>query len=319
MKRASIKSVLFKLHRWIGIGLAPLFLAIAVSGAVLALKPIQTPDTASSGTAVSVQQLADLLTAIDPLGDKIEAARVDTETGLVHVQSQHPQLGGVFDPANSEPVSSTTQEDSFDLFETAEHLHKELLVGADLLVQLASYLMLLILLTAPFLARPVLRNNLTGWHRGLGWLLLPLTLMLPLTGVLMSQHLGMPELPRMSQPEARLSLQQALARVDATEDSSQVRSLRRFHGGSVMLRLQSGNEERLLLVTDQSVTSINPDDNLVKTLHEGSWAGSWSGVLNLLGATALALLTLTGPLSWLKRRRKRLQLQAKRATAQAVA
>ena len=39
MNIKSLKPTLFKLHRWIGIGLAPLFLLIALSGAVLAFKP----------------------------------------------------------------------------------------------------------------------------------------------------------------------------------------------------------------------------------------------------------------------------------------
>jgi sulfite reductase (NADPH) flavoprotein alpha-component len=194
-----------------------------------------------------------------------------------------------------------------------------LLFGADILIQIASYLMLFIVLAAPFLAWPVLRNNLTGWHRGLGWVLLPVVLMLPLTGVLMSQHIGMPELPRMSQSEVRLSLQDALTMAQQSENLGDLHRLRRFRGGSVLLKMHSGQSERLLVVTDHSVTPINPDSGLIKTLHEGTWAGPWSGAINLLGAATLSLLTITGSLSWLRRRRKHAQVQARRAAAQTVA
>ena len=47
----SLKPSLFKLHRWIGVGLAPLFLLIALSGGVLAMKPMQaTPGTSADET-----------------------------------------------------------------------------------------------------------------------------------------------------------------------------------------------------------------------------------------------------------------------------
>ena len=59
-----------------------------------------------------------------------------------------------------------------------------------------------------------------GWHRGIGWLLLPVVMLLPLTGVLMSLHVGMPELPRMSQPGERLSLSQALQSAQRETDLS---------------------------------------------------------------------------------------------------
>jgi sulfite reductase (NADPH) flavoprotein alpha-component len=146
-----------------------------------------------------------------------------------------------------------------------------------------------------------------------------MALMLPLTGVLMSLHVGMPELPRMSQPGARLTLQQALQDANQTHDLSELQSVRRFRGGSVLLKMLEGDREQLLLVTDQAVTPLYPDRVLVKTLHEGTWAGAWSGSINLLGAVTLGLLTLTGSLSWLRRRRKRLQLQTKRSALQAKA
>ncbi len=319
MKAASIKPVLFRLHRWIGIGLAPLFLIIALSGAVLALKPMQTPTTPSGIHTLPVQQLIDLLAAVDPLGEQVKAVAIDGASGLVDIRSSDPQIAGRYDPANGDRVATTAQTRSFDLFELAEHLHKELLIGADFLIQAASYLMLAIVMTAPFLAWPVLRNNLMGWHRGFGWVLLPLILMLPLTGVLMSLHVGMPELPRMSQPQTRLSLQQALTSAQQDEELNGLYMLRRFRGGSVMLGMHSGDGERLLVVTDHSVTPIHANDNLIKSLHEGTWAGPWSGTLNLLGATTLGLLTMTGSFSWLRRRRKRRQLRARRAAAGATA
>ncbi len=303
MKLKQIKPTLFKLHRWIGVGLAPLFLLIALSGAILAMKPlVQEQPTADRG-AVPVNQLISLLQRIDPLGQDVAAISIDSTANLVEVRSRDPGIEGRYDLTDG----SLKQDDGashFDLFEFAEHLHKELLVGADILIQTASYLMLSMLLIAPLLAWPRLRNNLMGWHRSVGWLLLPIVLMLPLTGILMSLHVGMPELPSMSQPGTRLSLAEAVRNAQREYGLDSLNSARRFRGGSVMLRAQDSTGEQLLIVTDDAVTPIHPKENLVKTLHEGTWGGPVSGVVNLLGASALSLLILSGSISWLRRRRR---------------
>ncbi len=315
----SLKTILFKLHRWIGVGLAPLFLLIALSGGALAMKPMQTTPETPPGESVSSAQLIGFLNQLDPLGEEVDALSVDAASGQVNLRSQNPELAGRFDLASGERSDDFEAVESFDLFEFAEHLHKELLVGADIVIQIASYLMLLMVIAAPLLAWPLLRNNLRGWHRSVGWLLLPLVVMLPLTGVLMSLHVGMPELPRMSQPGLRLSLAQALQSAQQESDLSTLNSIRRFRGGSVMIGLRDTAGERRLVVTDQSVTALDPQNNLVKSLHEGTWGGPLSGALNLLGAGTLSVLTLTGFISWQRRRRKRRELQERRRAAEAMA
>lgn len=320
MKRSSLKPILFKLHRWVGIGLMPLFLIIALSGAVLALKPmLQEQPAAVAAGGVSAEQAIALLQQLDPLGQEVEAVTVDAQSGNLVLRSQNPDLQGSFDPADGSPVANVQAGASFDLFEFAEHLHKELLFGADILVQIASYLMLLLVIIAPLIAWPRFRNNLMGWHRAAGWLLLPLILLLPLTGVLMSLHVGMPELPRMSEPGISLPLADALEKANQTYDLSHLSMARRFKGGSVLLGTQGETGSDLLVVTDNAVTPIDPSDNWVKSLHEGTWGGAWSGALNLLGALGLTLLTVSGFISWQRRRRKRRLQQAKRRQAPAMA
>jgi sulfite reductase (NADPH) flavoprotein alpha-component len=307
MNLKKLKPTLFKLHRWIGIGLAPLFLLIALSGSLLAFKPTQphTPDLANEGAPLP--QLIALLQKLDPLGQEVDGLMVDAAAEQVTIRSHNPQLQGQYGLDNAIRLDGVTEEESFDLFEFAEHLHKDLLIGADILIQIASYLMVLIIVVAPFLAWPHLRNNLMGWHRGAGWLLLPLVLMLPLTGVLMSLHLGMPELPRMSQPGLALSLQEGLQKAQQEFKLEKVTMIQRFRGGSVMLRTQQPGNEKMLIVTDQAVVPLEPHGSLVKTLHEGTWAGAWSSALNLLGAAALSLLSVSGLISWLRKRKRRKQ------------
>ncbi len=318
MNLKNLKPTLFKLHRWIGVGLAPLFLLIALSGAVLALKPMQQQTPVAASETVVLQQLISFLQRLDPLGQEVDAVSIDAATNHVSVSSNNPQLQGQFDLASGDRIAGDKQAEPFDLFELAKHLHKELLFGADILIQIASYLMLLMVIVAPLLAWPRLRNSLMGWHRWVGWIMLPVILLLPLTGVLMSLHIGMPELPRMSQPGTRLSLTQALQMAQQEHDLKNLNNVRRFRGGSALLSVSGGADRSLLIVTDQAITPINPQDNLVKMLHEGTWAGSWSATLNLLGASALSLLSLSGLISWLRRHRKRRLQQEKRRRVEAM-
>jgi sulfite reductase (NADPH) flavoprotein alpha-component len=299
-----LKPTLFKLHRWIGIGLAPLFLLIAFSGAVLAFKPIVESSPPETTQAVSATQVIRLLEQIDPLGSEVDAISIETTGNHANIRSQNPQITGRYDMLSGGCECGEEAASHFNLFEFAEHLHKELLFGADILIQIASYLMIGMMIMALFLSWPRLRNNLMGWHRGVGWLLLPIVMLLPLTGVLMSLHIGMPELPHMSQPSSHLSLVDALNSAQQSQALDRVEMARRFHGGSVLVTTYEKGEKKLLHVTDHSVTSINPQNNLVKTLHEGTWAGPISGIINLLGSTALSLLIISGAISWLRRRRR---------------
>jgi sulfite reductase (NADPH) flavoprotein alpha-component len=304
MNLKRVKPTLFKLHRWIGLTLAPLFLLIALSGAVLAFKPIVQQSPTDSLYTASAAKVISLLERIDPLGEEVDAITIDTSTNKALIRSHNQQIAGQHDMITGDCACGDEAAQSFNLFEFAEHLHKELLFGADLLIQIASYLMLLVILAALLISWPRLRNNLMGWHRGIGWFLLPLVLMLPLTGILMSLHVGMPELPRMSKPGAHLSIAEALKHAQQSHQLNDLHMVRRFRGGSVLISGTDKEIKQLLVVTDHTITPIDPQENLVKTLHEGTWAGPISGSINLLGALSLSLLSLSGSLSWLGRRRR---------------
>lgn len=307
MQAGWIKPTLIKAHRWIGLALAPLFLLITLSGAVLALKPIigQAPAAQENAARpVDVTRVTSLLERIDPQGRAIQGLNLDAAAGRVTIRARDPALQGNYalDSGKRVEPGATGQPNGF--FETVEHLHKELLVGIDLPVELASYLMLAIVIAGPFLAWPRLRNNLMGWHRAAGWLLLPLVAMLPLTGVLMSLHLGEQEPPHMSRHGASLPVAEALRSAARNHDLRYLTTARRAHGGSVLIELNGPAGERQLAVTDQSVTPLQSGGHLVHRLHEGTWGGPLSGSLNLLGAVGLVLLTVTGLVSWGRRARQ---------------
>ncbi len=298
MLNPSHKRFLIQAHRWIALALAPLFLLILLSGAVLAFKPIL--DAAGDGaeaaaTVAEPAAVAALLERVDPEG-RARSVEILAD-GLVSITDI-----GIYDPATGERTG--TADTGFDLFGTAERLHKDLLAGAGIVVEIATYAMLLIVAAGPFLAWPRLRRTLLGWHLGLGWALLPLALLLPLTGVLMTLHVGMGEMPRIPRATTPLPLATALEQASAETDLSGLWMVRRFRGGTVLVMTRGTAGARAYIISDAGVSALDRSGNWPKTLHEGTWAGAWSGTLNLVGAFGLTGLTLTGFLSWFRRRRQ---------------
>jgi sulfite reductase (NADPH) flavoprotein alpha-component len=294
MLNPSCKRFLIQAHRWIALALAPLFLLILLSGAVLAFKPIldAAGDGAEAATAVAEPAaVAALLERVDPEG-RARSVEILAD-GLVSITDI-----GVYDPATGERTG--TADTGFDLFGTAERLHKDLLAGAGIVVEIATYAMLLIVAAGPFLAWPRLRRTLLGWHLGLGWALLPLALLLPLTGVLMTLHVGMGEMPRIPHATTPLPLATALEQASAETDLSGLWMVRRFRGGTALVMTRGAAGARAYIVSDAGVSALDRSGNWPKTLHEGTWAGAWSGTLNLVGALGLTGLTLTGFLSWFR-------------------
>ena len=190
---------------------------------------------------------------------------------------------------------------SIDVFGLAEKIHKSLLVGLGFVVQAASFAMLATVCAAPFLAALRFRRNLMGWHRLVGWALLPVLVIPPATAVLMTLgigHGGVP-LPPSSHP---LAMTQALARAGAVLDLSRLEGAHPFRGGSVFLTL-SGPDGGAYVVSDAAVTKLSGGPGLIQEIHEGTWAGAWSGALNFVVSLALLALTVTGVSSFVRRKR----------------
>jgi len=172
MSFARVRSILISLHRWIGLILTPVFLVIIVTGAVLSFRPILS---AASGppaeTRVDATALAALATKLEAGGGQVMSLTITDGGRTASVASNAPDLAGQWDIATA--TRTGPPESGFDLFRTAQQLHKSLLLGLSLVVEVASFAMLAIMVAGPFLAWLRLRNTLMGWHMAVGWLLLP--------------------------------------------------------------------------------------------------------------------------------------------------
>lgn len=299
MTTPAFKRTLALAHRWAALILAPIFLLILLSGAILAFKPIVN-SLAGPSTPVDPAAVVTALDQIDPT-HKITALQRSPDGQSLTLKANDAALAGTYDLASR----ALTDASDGDVFTMALNLHKNLLIGAGFLVEIATYAMVGILLIGLFLGLPKLRNTLMGWHSGLGWLALPLVALTPVTGAMMALHIGTPTLPRIERGGPPLPLAQAIAAAADQVDLSNLSEARRFRQGSVLITVTPPTTEpqRYLVARTGQVTPL-AGPGLVKELHEGTWAGAWSGALNFLAAIALMALTGTGLYSWLRRARQ---------------
>ncbi len=300
MSLSTIRPTLVSAHRWVGLVLAPVFLLVILSGAVLSFRPIVAGlATDAPGATVSAPALTPLVTALDARS-KVTAIAIADQGRAVDVTAADPTVAGRWDIASGARVGDVPG--GVDVFGLAERLHKQLLVGLGLLVEIASWAMVAIVVTGPFLTWLRFRNTLIGWHMGVGWLLFPLALMAPLTGVLMSLHVGEggTPLPRAARP---VTVAQALTIAAPDVDLSAFVGARAFRGGTVMLTTRAA-EPATFVVTDTRAVRLTSGPSWVKQIHEGLWGGVWSGLLNFVASMALLALTVTGVWSWYARRRR---------------
>lgn len=300
MSTLPLRPTLTRLHRWVGVILAPIFLIVVLSGAVLSFRPIVAGGDAPAIAGVDAPALGTLvgrLGAISP----ITSVAVADGGRTVDLGAADPAVAGRWDLASGTRVAAAPRA-SFDVFGLAERIHKQLLVGLGLVVEIASWAMVALVVIGPFLGWRRLRATLMGWHAAAGWLAFPLVLLPPLTAVLMTLHVGESHtpLPRAAHP---VSVAEALAVAAPEVDLSTLVQARPFRGGTVMLRTAAPSET-VWVVTDTGAHRLVGGPSLVKQIHEGTWGGAWSGLLNFAASIALAVLSVTGPWSWLARRRR---------------
>ncbi|TVO66794.1 nitric oxide synthase [Denitromonas ohlonensis] len=300
MTVARFRSVLRQLHRWIALVLTPVFVLVILSGAVLALKPVLTAAPAAS-VSVSAETVAEALVKIDPRG-RATGVIVSPDASTLRVTSKNP-VG----PSGQYAMSTgelTASQPGPDVFAVVLDLHKNLLLGLSIVVEIAAYAMTVLIVMGLLLGLPRLRNTLAGWHLGIGWLALPLVLLAPLTGALMALHIGGAELPPV-QAGPPVALSTALTRVAEQVDGATVLSARRFRGGSALVFTAGAEGQAVRMVQpDGSINRLTEGPGLVHELHEGTWGGVWSAGISFVGALALAGLTGTGAWGWWRRRRQ---------------
>jgi sulfite reductase (NADPH) flavoprotein alpha-component len=295
-----IKGKLLLLHRWLALAFSPVLLLIFLSGALLAVKVIVHAGPAAPSTPVDPLAVAAAVTALDP-ADKTVVVTVSPSSARIGLRTSVRGDDTTYDLATRAPAAQEPKP--FDLFDLATRMHRKLLVGADVVVTAATFVMVALLILGPLIAWPRRRNTVAGWHTGMGWFLWPLVAMTPVTGALLSLPKTGQSRPAAPQRAPGINIPRALEAAAAGGTDLRTMILAQRVGQGVLITTAHGAAPiRYLVAEDGKVTSVQEKRSLLKLIHEGTWAGAPSAAINLLAAAGLLALLGTGTFAWTRRR-----------------
>lgn len=297
------KSLSLRLHRWLALAFAaPLFFVI-VSGLLLSVEPLLQHSAASS--LVSQEALLRHLQRHDAEG-KATGLSIRAYDGTLLIAGAGPEGEVEVDLRTGEEVTDDRPWSLPEMFRTARQLHEHLLIDQYWLVTTSTVAMLVLALIGVAMGWPRMRNTLGGWHATSAWVLLPLALLVPLTGLALSFGITFAS-PPTRQPAERLPIVDAVKLLAAERDLSGLTSLR-LRGGRLIARIYDQQSLQSVGVTKAGL-QLNPT-NWPRALHEGNWHALIGSTLNLLASILFAGLWLTGLLIWGRRKlRKRARLR----------
>lgn len=292
------RQTLLRLHRWITLVFSLPLAILLVTGLILSVEPIIATTSIAPG-AVTAQSLDALLARHDPTGQ----AR-----GLVLRAYDGPAgsltLSGVRDgPLVIDLATGAEKADIGALaqtFLTSRRLHEHLLFDLGWLVTASTIALVVLIVLGVLMGWPRLAWSVAGWHKGVAWFSLPLVIVSPLTGLFIAWGIGFTPgpPPRESPPPLR----DAVRIVAATHDPARLIWLRN-RGRGLLARIDVVGEYRVYIVGRAGLTPVAR--NWPRLIHEGNWAGVWSGLVDVVTSFALLGLFGTGLFIWGRRQTRR--------------
>ena len=308
-----MKAWLFRLHRWVALAFALPLAFVLVTGLILSFEPWLVERAIQPG-ALTPAKIEALLRRHDPAGQaRAITYRAYDNTLTIGARGRG---GTVVDVATEQALPGPSGLAGFLV--GTRRMHESLLIDAGWLVIASTVAMLVLVLLGVLMGWPRLRNNLAGWHKAMGWGLLPLIVLSPLTGIFIASGItfaGPP--PAAAAPAPGLRLPEAVRILGERRDLSALVWLRPM-GGRLMARVVEQGEYRLYAVTKDGAVAM--PRNWPRLWHEGNFAGPWSAWMNVAVSAATIGLLVTGPWLWLRRKlRRRRSDRASRPRRAAVA
>lgn len=304
-----MKALAFRLHRWLALIFALPLLAVLLTGLVLSIEPWLVSRSIQPGS-LTVAKIEAALDRHDPRGQARAIAFRSYDGSLTLGAGRGG--GTVVDATTGEKRQGASALANFLV--TARRLHETLLLDAGWLVIGTTIAMLALILLGVLMGIPRIANTLAGWHKAVAWGFLPLIVLSPLTGLLLSAGVtfqGPP--PNPSSAESRpLPLKEAVRIVGASHDLSNLVWLRP-QGGRTLVRLVDGGEFRVYAVRRDGITPL--PRNWPRLWHEGNFAGAWSAGMNAILSIAMIGLLVTGSWIWLRRQIRRAARRSARAVS----
>lgn len=292
---------LLRFHRWITLTLSIPLAVLILTGLVLSFEPMVQQNARAPLTADALNAV---LAKHDPSGTA-RSLVVRSYAGVVSIGGARRGDAIHVDLSTNETVASPGV--IAETFTISRRLHETLLLDLGWLVTASTIALLVLIAIGIAMGWPRLRNTLSGWHRGIGWLLLPLLILSPLTGLFLAFGISFSGTPA-SVPGARpVPLREAAKIVAKDHDLGQVTWIRSI-GPRLLVRLNDGGEMRVFAVSSQGLTAISR--NWPRLLHEGNWLGTTSAMINVVISIAFVGLLSTGLIIWAKRRFRRRQRRA---------
>lgn len=283
-----------RLHRWITLLFSIPLAILIVTGLILSFEPIAID---AGTTPITADTMAAVLAKHDPDG-KARSLVVRAYAGTVSVGGAQRSDMTHVDLATNERVTSPGS--LVNLFTTARQLHEKLLINWGWLVTASTFAILVLFTLGVLMGWPRLRNTLAGWHKGTGWILLPLLVASPLTGLFLAYNVtfssGIARPPAGSPP---VNLAQAVRIVGASYNLGQVNWIRPL-GGPLAARVNDNGEMRVFTVTQNGL--LPAGRNWPRLIHEGNWSRYAAPGINLVISSAFALLLCTGIWMWARRK-----------------
>lgn len=289
-----LKFWLLRIHRWMTLTFALPLAVLIVTGLILSFEP------AAIGSASSGRVTAETINAVLARHDPAGTARsliVRAYAGTVSVGGARPGDTIHVDIASNEAVASPGAWPQF--FTNSRRLHETFLLDLGWLVTISTCALLMLIALGMLMGWPRLRNTLAGWHKGAGWLLLPLLIISPLTGLLLAYGVTFATPPAGTVNVPPVSLREAVRIVGTGYDLGRVTWIRPMRG-ALRARIDDGGEMRLFTVTANGL--VPTARNWPRLIHEGNWLGLGSAAINIVTSVAFVILLTTGLLLWARRK-----------------
>lgn len=310
MRNPKVQATLLRLHRWITVILSIPLAVLIVTGLILSYNPIKESVAVKPGS-LSLATLEKHIAKHDPEG-KARGVMIDHSNGTMSLLGSSRRDRTTIDLATGEKTSK--QHWYASVQRVARPLHEHFVYDLDWLVPLTTAAMIVSMIIGVFMGWPRFANSMSGWHKVTAWALLPLLILSPLTGLMITYRISLSAAAPRSQP---LPLIEAL-RVTAKQYDPSTLIYIRQRGPQQMVLINTGSSQKLYAPAADGLKPLPP--NLPRIFHQGDFFGIWGGVMNVILSLAFILLLVSGMWIWARRTffRKRRRVRNRDATIAAA-
>lgn len=254
------KALLLRLHRWLTFVFALPLVVVVVTGLILSFEPMT--ESGRPSVPLDTERLVSLITAHDPGGAAQGLAIRGRDNTLV---LSKPGQSTEIDLATGTVRPATEASGLSALYRASRPIHERLIANQGWIVIASTAGLLVISIFGVLMGWPRFRNTLGGWHSVSAFVVLPLVILSPLTGLMMVMGLGGTMPPAQAARAPLLEMVRQVADQHAVADLVSIRS----RGGRVMIRVVEGATP---ITYTLAPTGLQPlATNWARALHEGNW------------------------------------------------